>query len=75
MDRDGSNARDGSNMDGLFCQNDIESQHFVEKVQQTFKKYIVQATIRAFKPWYKAKTMRKLEPSMGQDLIGIYGFT
>ena len=38
MDHDGSNARDGSNMNGLFCQNDIESQHFVEKVQQTFKK-------------------------------------
>ena len=29
-------AGDGSNMDGLFYQNDIESQHFVEKVQQNF---------------------------------------
>ena len=30
--------RDGSNVDGLSCQNDIESQHFVENVQQNFKK-------------------------------------
>ena len=27
---------DGSNVDGLFHQNDIESQHFVEKKQQNF---------------------------------------
>ena len=31
-------ACDGSNVDGLFHQNDIESQHFVEKVQQNFWK-------------------------------------
>ena len=29
-------ACDGSNVDGLFHKNDIESQHFVEKVQQNF---------------------------------------
>ena len=29
-------ARDESNVGGLFYQNDIESQHFVEKVQQNF---------------------------------------
>ena len=29
-------GRDASNVYGLFYQNDIESQHFVEKVQQNF---------------------------------------
>ena len=40
---------DASNVYGFFYQNDIESQHFVEQVEQK----------------------RKLEPSRGQDLIGI----
>ena len=30
-------AYDRSNVDGLFYQNDIESQHFIEKVQQSFE--------------------------------------
>ena len=41
-------ARDGSNVNGLFYQNDIESQHFVEKVQQNFEKKSVQTTIKNF---------------------------
>ena len=34
-------ARDGTLLTGLFYQNDVESQHFVEKVNQCFQTRLV----------------------------------
>ena len=34
-------ARDGTLLTGLFYQNDVESQHFVEKVNQCFRTRLV----------------------------------
>ena len=64
-------AHNGSNVDGLFYQNNIKSQHSNEKVQQNFDKKSVETTIRNFKTLMQRQDD---EPFTGQDLIGIYGF-
>ena len=42
-------AGEGTNTCGLFYPNDVESQHFVEKVQQSFKKKSVRDAVLGFK--------------------------
>ena len=42
-------AREGTDVYWLFYQNDVESQHFVEKVQQSFKKKSVRDVALGFK--------------------------
>ena len=42
-------TRKGTDVCGLFYQNDVESKHFVEKVQQSFKKKSVRDAVLGFK--------------------------
>ena len=42
-------VREGTDVCGPFYQNDVESQHFVEKVQQSFKKKSVGDAVLGFK--------------------------
>ena len=42
-------AKEGTDVCGPFYQNDVESQHFVEKVQQSFKKKSVRDAVLGFK--------------------------
>ena len=42
-------AREGTDVCGPFYQNDVESEHFVEKVQQSFKKKSLRGAVLAFK--------------------------
>ena len=41
-------ARTGTNVYGLFYQNDIESQHYFEKIRQNFRKKSIQTAIDDF---------------------------
>ena len=42
-------AREGTEVCGPFYQNDVESQHFVQEVQQRFKKKSVRDAVLGFK--------------------------
>ena len=58
-------ARNGTNVDGLFYQNDIESQHFVEKVHQNFEKKSVEDSITYFQ--------RFIERQDDEEIRAVYG--
>ena len=45
-------ARDGTDLDGSYYQNYIESIHFIEKMQQCFSKKSVNEVIKSFESFY-----------------------
>ena len=58
-------AREGTDVSGLFYQNDIESMHFVEKLNQCFQKKSVPEVVCSFKSL--------MERQENEEIRAIYG--